>query len=163
MIYIFQNVKKDAKKFRILNSWFPGGTRQRMATFWASNLEECSALHAVHQGALQAGRTDCQRYRQGNIFICKCVDSALNPAFETVNGPDLVTLSPDVVKDLSHDQKYGYKIIKALTVFCLWKWQTVQWTNLPQLLANNSKPISSPLGLSALGNRRKPLQAERNN
>ena len=48
-------------------------------------------------------------------MICKCVDSALNPAFETVNGPDLVTLSPDVVKDLSHDQKYGYKIVKALT------------------------------------------------
>ena len=55
------------------------------------------------------------RDRQGNIFICKCVDSALNPDYETVNGPDLVTLSPDVVKDLSHDQKYGYKIIKALT------------------------------------------------
>ena len=88
------------KKIRILNSWFAGGTRQRMATFWASNLEECSALHAVHQGALQAGRTDCQRSRQGNISICKCVDSALNPDYETVNGPDLVTLSPDVVKDL---------------------------------------------------------------
>ena len=51
MICIFQNVKKDAKKFRILNSWIPGGTRQRMVTFWASNLEGCSALHAVHQGA----------------------------------------------------------------------------------------------------------------
>ena len=48
-------------------------------------------------------------------MICKCVDSALNPDLETVNGPDLVTLSHDVVKDLSHYQKYGYKIIKALT------------------------------------------------
>ena len=33
----------------------------------------------------------------------------------TVNGPDLVTLSPDVVKDLSHGQKYGYKMVKAVT------------------------------------------------
>ena len=39
----------------------------------------------------------------------------INPDYETVNGPDLVTLSPDVVKDLSHDQKYGYKMVKAVT------------------------------------------------
>ena len=57
----------------------------------------------------------CQRSRQRNIFICKCVDSALNPDYETVDGPDLVSLSPDAVKDLSHDQKYDYKMVKALT------------------------------------------------
>ena len=31
----------------------------------------------------------------------------INPDYETVNGPDLVTLPPDVVKELSHDLKYG--------------------------------------------------------
>ena len=43
------------------------------------------------------------------------VDSAYKSDYETVNGPDLVTLPPDVVKDLSHDQKYGYKMVKAVT------------------------------------------------
>ena len=37
------------------------------------------------------------------------------PDYEIVNSQDHVTLPPDVVKDLSNDQKHGYKMVKAVT------------------------------------------------
>ena len=81
----------------------------------------------------------CQRSHQGNIFICKCVDSALNPDYETVNGPDLVTLSPDVVKDLSHGQKYGYKMVKAVTSGVL----TMEMANCAIVLIDHSRWLTT--------------------
>ena len=49
-------------------------------------------------------------------MLAKVLTLPINPDYKTVNGPDLVTLPPDVVKDLSYDQKYGYKMVKAVTI-----------------------------------------------